>query len=558
MNIKIDFSSYKKKLLFLPLGGADEIGINLNLYHYNGKWIMVDCGIGFADDHLSGVDMIVADLSFIKQYNIDLIGLILTHAHEDHLGAIPYLWNYLKCPIYGTKFTTTFLKSRLEEFVASKKLKIIEVSAGSEINLDPFVVKMIPLTHSAPEMQALLIKTEVGNIFHTGDWKFDYSPVVGNVTDKNLLKSCGEEGVLALICDSTNVFETCISKSEGDLRESLVDIIVNSPQLVVVTIFASNIARINTLIYAAKKAGRKIALCGRSLHRMSQIAQETGYLTDTNCFIDSKDISKYKRENILIIATGCQGEPLAAITKMAKKNHNDVKLAPKDKVIFSSKIIPGNEKKIFFIMNALIRSNIEVITERDHFVHVSGHANIDELTEMYALLKPKIAVPVHGNAMHIHEHAKLAKKLGVQYTIESNNGMVIKLDKDGPKVIGTVQNGYLGIDGNCLLHSESQIFKMRKKMSINGLVIVTILLNSTLKIINKPIIVFPGCLDNASDNKFIEIIKSKLHIVINDLIRPSLDDVSKTVRSYVKKTLKESIGKEPEILVNVEQIKAFK
>lgn len=377
-----NIKNHKNDLLFLPLGGANEIGINVNLYHYQGKWLMVDCGSGFPDEYLPGVDMIIADISFIKKHKKDLLALVLTHAHEDHLGAIQYLWSSLECPIYATTFTANFLKLRLAEYDFAKTIKIHEVKPSAKINLDPFQLEMIPLTHSAPEMQAIMIRTEAGNILHTGDWKFDDDPVLGKKADENLLKSCSDEGVLALVCDSTNVFNTGTSGSEGEVRKSLVDIIAGCPQMVVVTTFASNLARLETLIHAGQMAKRKVVLSGRSLHRILLAAQESGYMKDIAPLIDERDIARFKRQELLVIATGCQGEPLAATAKMANNSHHSIKLAPKDTIIFSSKIIPGNEKKIFRMFNICVRSGVEVITERDHFVHVSGHPSIDELKHM--------------------------------------------------------------------------------------------------------------------------------------------------------------------------------
>ena len=363
--MSINLKAYKDKLLFLPLGGSNEIGINVNLYHYKGKWIMIDCGSGFADDHLPGVDMVVADLSFIEQYKKDLLGIILTHAHEDHLGAIQYLWNELECPIYTTKFTKCFLKTKLSEYSFSSEIKIIEIDPKKKFELGPFSIEMIGLTHSAPEMHALMIRTGSGNVLHTGDWKFDPRPIVGEASDEIALKKCGDEGVLALVCDSTNVFNKGVSGSEGDVRDSLVDIIKSCPKMVVVTTFASNLARLDTLIHAGEQAGRKVCLTGRSLHRIFAAARESGYLGNIQPIIDERSIGKYKREDILVIATGCQGEPLAATSKMADGTHHSISLAPKDTVIFSSKIIPGNEKKIFKLFNVFVKKNVEVITSAE-------------------------------------------------------------------------------------------------------------------------------------------------------------------------------------------------
>ncbi len=551
--------TFKDKLLFIPLGGANEIGINVNLYHFQGKWIMVDCGSGFADDNLPGVDMIIADLQFIENHKADLLGIILTHAHEDHLGAIQYLWNSLECPIYTTKFTKNFLKAKLSEYSFIKDIKINEVASGNKFELGPFSIELVPLTHSAPEMQALMIRTAAGNIMHTGDWKFDPDPVVGALSDFEILKKCGDEGVLALVCDSTNVFNEGVSGSEGEVRKSLVDIISGCPKMVVVTTFASNLARLDTIIHAGQKAGRKVALTGRSLHRMFAAAQESGYLTHIDPLIDERSVSNYKREELLIIATGCQGELMAATAKMANKQHNSVKLAPKDTVIFSSKIIPGNDKKIHKMFNTFVKMGVEVITERDHFVHVSGHPAIDELKKMYELVRPAICIPVHGEPVHIHEHAKLARANGVEKAVEVENGSVVLLDETNPKIIDKVQTGYLAVDGNYLLPDCSPIFKMRRRMRDDGIVIVSVIINGKAQLATKPIISMPGILDYKQDEEFVYSIVQEVIEAIELRRKQSkapllVDEISDCVKKTIRGILKHEINKSPLILVNIGEV----
>ncbi|WPY00279.1 Ribonuclease J [Candidatus Trichorickettsia mobilis] len=556
--MSFNHKNHHENLLFIPLGGSNEIGINVNLYHYKGKWLMIDCGSGFADEYLPGVEMLVANLDFIAARKKDLVGLVLTHAHEDHLGAVQYLWNSIQCPIYATTFTANFLKLRLAEYSFAKNIKINTVSPGSKIDLSPFSLEMASLTHSAPEMQAIMIRTEAGNILHTGDWKFDYDPVIGKCADEDLLKKYGDEGVLALVCDSTNVFNTGTSGSEGDVRKSIVDIIAGCPKLVVVTTFASNLARLDTLIHAGQQTGRKVALTGRSLHRMLLAAQDSGYLTDIAPLVDERDIARFRREELLIIATGCQGEAMAAMAKMASNNHHSIKLAPKDTVIFSSKIIPGNEKKIFRLFNVCVKAGIEVITERDHFVHVSGHPAIDELKKMYSLIRPQLCIPVHGEPVHIHEHAKLAKKSGIPQTVEVENGSVVLLDAVYSKIIGKVDTGYLAVDGNYLLPAESSIFKMRRKMRDTGIVIVSVVVDKHGKI-SKPIISTPGVLDPQDDLELINDIKNevveKLNILkSNTSGRLTNDQIEEATRSTLRRVIKQEINKSPSIIVNVQTL----
>jgi ribonuclease J len=550
----VNFKDYKQDMLFVPLGGSNEIGINVNLYHYQGKWLMVDCGSGFADDYLPGVDMVVADIDFILERKKDLIGIILTHAHEDHIGALQYFAAELGCPIYATRFTANFLKIRFSEN-AVKSTKIIEVSAQSRLNLDPFEIEMVGITHSAPEMQGMLIKCGDKKVLHTGDWKFDDDPVVGPATSVELLKKFGNEGIDALVCDSTNVFNEKSSGSEGDLRKSLIDIISGCKDLVVVTTFASNLARMDTLIHAGIKSGRKVVLSGRSMHRMLRAAQESGYLDDIGAIIDEKDIGRFKRSEVLVIATGCQGEPLASVAKMASGVHNFIRLAKGDTVIFSSKIIPGNEKKIFRMFNHFVRSGIEVITERDHFVHVSGHPGLEELKKMYELTKPLSVIPVHGEAAHLHEHAKFARKCGISTAPEVENGSVVLISGTHSAVIGKVDTGYLAVDGNSLLPSDSQIFKYRRRMKESGIVVVTILFDKMSKLIKKPILDFPGCLDSKEDTDIIEDIRSEMIVLLSTMPdkikRQKSDEIEQTIRSLIRRRLKAEIGKTPQIIANI-------
>ena len=553
-----NIKNHKNDLLFVPLGGSNEIGMNLNLYHYKGKWLMIDCGSGFADDYLPGVDMIIADGRFIEKYKKDIVGLILTHAHEDHLGGVQYLWNNLRCPIHTTTFTANFLKIRLNEYDFAKNIKIHEVKPGSKINLDPFSLEMVPLTHSAPEMQAIMISTDAGNILHTGDWKFDNDPILGKKADEELLKSYGDEGVLALVCDSTNVFNKGSSGSEGDVRKSLVDIIAGCPQVVVVSTFASNLARLDTIIHAAGLAGRKVVLTGRSLHRMILAARESGYLKDIAPLISERDVSRFRREELLVIATGCQGEPMAATAKLASNSHSSIKLAPKDTIIFSSKIIPGNEKKIFRLFNIFVKAGVEVITERDHFVHVSGHPSIDELQKMYSLIRPNICIPVHGEPVHIHEHVKLAKKNGIKQVVEVENGSVVLLEPNNAKVISKVENGYLAVDGNYLLPVESPIFKARRHMRESGIVVASVVINKKGLLAANPMLSMPGLLDPKEDMALVNLIKNDIKELVtiqNKQAKKALSDeqVIEAIKGTIRKTLKQEINKSPVIIVNLEK-----
>jgi ribonuclease J len=556
----LNLTKHKNDLLFLPLGGAGEIGMNLNLYHLDGKWLMADFGAGFAEDYLPGVDMIVPDITFIKKYKKDIVGCVLTHAHEDHLGAIPYLWDELECPIYATPFTAAFLKAKLMDNRGFKKVEIIEKPVGSAFNLGPFELEYVEITHSAPEMNGVFIRTKHGNVFHSGDWKFDPRPMIGPVSDEKKLKKYGDEGVLAMISDSTNVFSKGHSKSEGDLRDSLIELVSGCEKLVIVTTFASNVARIESVAEAAKANGRKVILAGRSLWRIVQAAKDSGYLKDAPEFLEEEQINKHPREKLLVISTGCQGEPMAATNKIANGEHRNIKVKPHDTIIFSSKIIPGNEKKIFRLFNKLVKLGMEVLTEKDHFVHVSGHPNVEDMKHMYSLIRPKISIPVHGEDVHIHEHARLAKEWGVPECIQVGNGIVTKLAPGAPERIAEVQAGELGIDGNFLLSPDSQIMRMRRKLQKDGIIIVTLIYNKSGKLALKPLISAPGTLDPQEDQDIFEDMIDEIENALEENSHGSKKQDSderreNVTRSAVRRIIKREAGKTPPIDVIIERLK---
>lgn len=555
--MSFDIKKHKNEFIFIPLGGAGEIGMNVNLYHYKGKWIIADLGAGFADDFFPGVDLLVADIGYISSQKNNVLGIILTHAHEDHLGAVQYLWNELRCPIYATKFTSHFLKAKLSEYEFARDVKIIEIAENSKFEIGPFSIQTVPLTHSTPEMQALLIRTEEGNIFHTGDWKFDSDPIVGSVNDYELLRQIGDEGVLALVGDSTNVFNDTHSGSEGELKKSLTELISSCKKMVVVTTFASNVARLETIIRAGVVSGRKIVMAGRSLWRILESAKFAGYMQDIPQIYQPEEVGKSKRDNLLIISTGCQGEPMAATTKMANRSHPNILLSSGDTVIFSSKIIPGNEKKIFRLFNLLISQEVNVLTEKDHFVHVSGHPSQLELKKMYELIRPEVAIPVHGELMHMHEHALLAEKWGIKNTVQVVNGDVVRLTSGGTEVIGKVNSGYLGVDGNFLLPLNSPILKMRRRLKESGIVFAVLLLNNRNRLIMPPIIKAPGVLDPVDDKVIFALIAKEVNKSIDSLIeeininKHRSDVIETTARAAIRRVLKNEVGKAPAIDVEL-------
>ena len=486
----------KDELLFCPLGGSGEIGMNMNLFAYGKpgvhKWIMVDIGVTFADDTLPGIDLIYPDPGFIVDKKEDLLGIILTHAHEDHIGAIALLWPQLKCKIFATPFTAVLIKEKFKEknIDITNHLKIVQLNGT--VNLEPFKIEYITLTHSILEPNGLRIETPAGIILHTGDWKIDPEPLIGEKTNSNRLKEVGKEGVLAMICDSTNVFSMGKAGSELDVRKSLLNIMGSLKKRIVMASFASNVARMETAFYCAEKTGRQISLVGRSMHRIFKAARQCGYLKNVIEPIDAREAKKISREKIVYLCTGSQGEPMAALMRIASYTHPDVFIEKDDTVIFSSKIIPGNEKKLFKLQNQLVKDGIEVISEESEFVHVSGHPNRDDLREMYDWVKPNCVIPVHGEHRHMIEHMKFAHEMKVPHPVQVQNGDIVKLFPGKPHVFDKAPSGRLYLDGNMSVEEDSQSIKDRKNLSANGYMEVTILISQKGNIHKRPVLTFRG------------------------------------------------------------------
>ncbi|ABD45297.1 metallo-beta-lactamase superfamily protein [Ehrlichia chaffeensis str. Liberty] len=534
-------------LLFTPLGGVGQIGMNVNLYHLNGKWIIIDFGAGFADDNMPGIDMIVADISFIKKNRKNLLGIVLTHAHEDHIGGIQYLWNDLQCPIYATKFTAALLQAKLKEYPF--RINITEIDITKKLNLGPFTLEFINLTHSIPEMNAIALHTEKGIVVHTGDWKLDDNPIIGPVSNTQRLKELGDEGVLALVCDSTNIFTKNKSGSESDLEKSIFNIIKNCNQKVAVSLFASNIARIYTIVNIATKLGRKVAILGKSLIRIIQAAQDSGYLQDIPEFININQANKLPNDQVLLLCTGCQGEELAATAKLANNSHPFTKLDNGDTIIFSSKIIPGNEKRIYSVFNKFVNMGVNVITEFMEHVHVSGHPSKSEVSTMYSLVRPKLSIPVHGEYIHMHEHAKVAKQCNVEKAIIVHPGDVISLTKK--QKINSVKAGYFGVDGNFLHHPKGNVISMRKKMRDAGIIIITLVLNNKKELLKEPRIFAPGVLDHSNSQAILKKVSSKIS---SELYSRKINNIRQYVENTVFNALKYDIKNKPFIEVQLEYI----
>ena len=487
----------KEELIFCPLGGSGEIGMNMNLFAYgkpdNQKWIIVDIGVTFADDSVPGVDLIYPDPGFIIDKKEDLLGIILTHGHEDHIGAISHIWPKLKCKIFATPFTSALIIEKFKEkkIDISGYLKIIKLN--STLKLKPFKIEFVTLTHSILEPNGLKIETPVGNILHTGDWKCDPDPLIGENINSKRLKQIGEEGVIAMICDSTNVFSAGRAGSELDVRKNMLNVMQRLKKRIIITSFSSNVARMETVFHCAKKVGRQISLVGRSMHRIYKAAKQCGYLKNIIEPIDAREAKKFAREKIIYLCTGSQGEPMGAMKRISNCSHPDVFIEKNDAVIFSSKIIPGNEKKLYKLHNELVKEGIEVISEENEFIHVSGHPNREDLRDMYNWIKPRSVIPVHGEHRHMLEHINFAKEMQVPYPIKVENGDIVRLyPGDKPEVYDKAPNGRLYVDGSISVEEDSQSIKERKNISVNGFIEVTILITPKGNMHNRPILTFKG------------------------------------------------------------------
>lgn len=513
----MDIKNVKKnQLVFIPLGGSNEIGLNCNLYHYNGKWLVVDCGIGFTSE-LPGANVMVPDVSVLKKIKNNIVGIILTHLHEDHIGAIQYLWEDLRCPIYASRFTKAFLLEKLKEYSFFNQVEIIEANEGDILDLKPFSVELISLTHSTPEMNAILIKTEEGNILNTGDWKFDPKPMLGAKSDIKRLKQLGtRKEVLATVCDSTNIFNDGETTSENELYSSFYNIIKSKKGLVVCAMFASNISRVKTLVDIAKKTNREIVLLGSSLFRITKVARDVGYLDESVNFLNEFDVKSRKKKNLLVIATGCQGETGAGIDKLANNGSRYIKLNKDDTVVFASRVIPGNEKEVNSIYNKLAELDVEVITDKTELVHVSGHYCRNDLMKLYSYVKPKIAIAVHGEQIHLKEHVELAKKCGIQETVKGKNGAVFRFMNGKAEKIGQLDLQLIAVDGKRLVSSKDDIFKNRRKMEECGAIFVSFIVNEKYGLISMPIVNTPGVYDLEKD------------LTMRDII---IEDIIKTYKS---------------------------
>ena len=548
-----------QELVFCSLGGAGEIGMNLNLFGYGKpgeyKWIIVDIGVTFSDDNIPGIEVILPNPEFIANQKENLLGIVLTHAHEDHVGAIAHLWPLLECPIYATPFTAAIVKEKFKELKINigSHLKIVKL--GGNVKLGAFDIDYVTLTHSILEPNGLAITTPEGVVLHTADWKIDEDPLIGEKTDVKKLTELGKKGVLAMVCDSTNIFNLGSSGSESLVRTGLLTVLEKMKNRIVITSFASNVARMETVFKVAEKIGRQVCLVGRSMNRIYQLARQCNYLQDIKVPIDVRDAKKIPKNKIVFLCTGSQGEQRAALARIANGTHPDLHLEKDDNVIFSSRIIPGNEKRLFKIFNDFSKNDINVLSEENSMIHVSGHPAREDLKKMYSWVKPKILIPVHGEQRHMAEHISFAKEMGVKFPVKVSNGEILRLAPGEPEVVDKVTWGRVYLDGKVLIDNDSPVLKERRNMAANGYMEITVLISKNGQIKNNPIVTLKGIPLIEEDASEIEY---DLEDVVMDTCKTFNLNNSKqeknlidTLKGNCRKLINDKSGKKPLVNINL-------
>jgi ribonuclease J len=548
-----------QELVYCSLGGAGEIGMNLNLFGYGKpgeyKWIIVDIGVTFSDDNIPGIEVILPNPEFIADQKENLLGIVLTHAHEDHVGAIAHLWPMLECPIYATPFTAAIVREKFKELKINigSHLKIVKL--GGNVKLGAFDIDYVTLTHSILEPNGLAIRTPEGVVLHTADWKIDDDPLIGEKTDFKKLTEIGKKGVLAMVCDSTNIFNLGSSGSESLVRTGLFTVLEKMKNRIVITSFASNVARMETVFKVAEKIGRQVCLVGRSMNRIYQLARQCNYLQDIKVPIDVRDAKKIPKNKMVFLCTGSQGEQRAALARIANGTHPDLHLEKDDNVIFSSRIIPGNEKRLFKIFNDFSKNDINVLSEENSMIHVSGHPAREDLKKMYSWVKPKILIPVHGEQRHMAEHISFAKEMGVKFPVKVSNGEILRLAPGEPEVVDKVTWGRVYLDGKVLIDNDSPVLKERRNMAANGYMEITVLISKNGQIKNNPIVTLKGIPLIEEDASEIEY---DLEDVVMDTCKTFNLNNSKqeknlidTLKGNCRKLINDKSGKKPLVNINL-------
>jgi ribonuclease J len=541
-------------LAFLPLGGTGEIGMNLNLYRCGDKWLAVDCGIGFGGSEMPEVEIMLADPSFIADRRDKLVGLVITHAHEDHIGGVAWLWRRLRCPVYATPFAAAVLRRKLGEAGMLNEVPLHVIPVGGKIDLGVFQLQFIPVSHSVPEAQALSITTPHGIILHTGDWKMDAAPMVGRATDQAAFTALGDRGVLAMVCDSTNALVEGTGGSEATVRESLAELIADLSGRIAVTCFASNVARVESVALAARDAGRSVALVGRSLRNLDAAARSCGYLRDIPAFLSEDDLDDVPDDNLLMLITGSQGEPRSALARIASDQHRNVALGEGDTVIFSSRVIPGNERAIGAVQDNLVRRGVRLITADDHLTHVSGHPGRDDLKQLYGWVRPRYSVPVHGEWRHLSAHASLAQELGI-HPILMENGDILSLAPGRAEVVDSAPTGRLAVDGGRLVPLSGGVMAARRRMLFNGVVLASIAVDGHGRLLGTPKLSAPGLFE-PEDPESVRVIQ-EFQSLLADLPSPLLrDDANfpEAARSTLRRALGRRLQKRPLVDVHVMRV----
>jgi ribonuclease J len=543
--------SNSNELVFLPLGGSGEIGMNLNCYGFGPpdarQWIVVDCGVTFGRETWTpGVEVIMPDARFLEEHRSDLLGIVLTHAHEDHHGAVAHLWPSLRCPVYATPFTARLLRGKLEEADLDGRVKVKVVPLGGKLKLGPFEMEFITLTHSIPEPNAIAIRTPLGTIVHTGDWKIDPDPLIGEATDDAALRALGDQGVLAMVCDSTNALVEGESGSEADVRTALTKLIKELTGRVAVTCFASNIARLESVAHAARAAGREVVLVGRSMHKMLEAARDTGYLEDFPRLLEEEEAVHFPARKILYLCTGSQGESRAALARIARDDHRHVKLGAGDTVVFSSRVIPGNELYIHELQNKLAALGVAVLTDEDHFVHVSGHPARDELARMYRWVRPQIAVPVHGELRHMTAHARFAEELQVPQAVVVTNGDMLRLAPGRAEIIDEAPSGRIFLDGRLMVHEDEGYARARRALGYAGFIGITLVLDAKGRVAADPVYHLEGIPE--------ELFEPVEDAVSRALYGKKRGDLEENVRIAARKAAHEIWGKKPVVRVETVEV----
>ena len=545
-------SSNTGDLAFLPLGGTGEIGMNLNAYRCDGRWLLIDCGIGFGGRETPEAEILLPDPSFIVQQADRILGLVITHAHEDHLGGVAHLWPRLRCPVYATPFASAILRRKLSEAGLAGSLKPIVVPLGGRLTLGSFALQFLRVAHSTPEAQALAIRTPYGNILHTGDWKLDPEPLVGQPTDEEGFAAFGREGVLAMVCDSTNALVEGRSGSEATVRRGLRDAVGSiRTGRVAVTCFASNVARVESVALAGLASDRSPCLVGRSLRNLDAAARETGYLRSVPEFVPESEAGSIPDENLLILVTGSQGEPRSALARIAADQHPNIALGEGDTVLFSSRMIPGNERAVGLVQDSLVRRGVRVLTDEDQPIHVSGHPARDELKRLYELVRPRYAVPVHGEWRHLAAHAGLARELGAE-PVMLEDGDVLQLRPGATEIIDQVPVGRLAVDATRIVPLSGGVLAARKRMLFNGIVLASVAVDEDGRLRGRPRVTAPGLLEaDDPDHDLVEADLAASMIDLPSLLRRDDAALTEAIRAALRRTLGRRLQKRPLVDVHL-------